>query len=165
MTLGTPHLSVEEYPFGRVSEKRKGREGPMSEEAKGSSLRFANAFCGASDLKQKKKGEVFSGHDDDDDDGEKGKKNVKIICVAGNGFLGKEAGWGTRASYQCTCRKVDVDGDGVCPIESAILPGCDASLILDNVFHSPVNQSQDKDKKKVWYGDDAVVERWDALLP
>jgi hypothetical protein len=145
LTLGTPHLSVEEYPFGRVLEARKGQEGPMTEKAKGSSLSFANEFCGASDLRNEK------------EEGE----GLEIICVAGNGYHGKEGGWATRASYKCTCRKEDVDGDGVCPIESAILPGCDSSVVLDKVFHSPTNQSQNK----LWYGDQQVVQKWDKLLP
>ena len=136
LTLGTPHLSVEEYPFGRVSEKRRS-EGPMSEEARGSSLRFSNEFCDASTF-----------------------PNCKIICIAGDGIRGgRDAPWAINASYKCTCRKEDVSGDGVCPIESAILPGCHKSLILDDVIHSPVANRRSK-----WYGDREIVEQWDGLL-
>ena len=42
ITLGTPHLSVEKYPFGRVRERRRGERPSLSEGARGSSLMFTN---------------------------------------------------------------------------------------------------------------------------
>ena len=133
LTLGTPHLSLEDYPFGRVAEKRKG-EGPMTDESKGSSLQFSNEFCSASALEEE----------------------VDIICCCGNLLNGRDGGLVAKSSYRSTCGKEEVDGDGICPLESAQLPGCKPLVVLDKVAHSP---GQNK-----WYGDEDVVALWDELL-
>lgn len=44
VTLGTPHGSLEAYPFGRVAEARKGEDPALPAEAAGSSLQYAN-YC------------------------------------------------------------------------------------------------------------------------
>ena len=130
VTLGTPHLSVEEYPFGRVRERRRGEKAAMSEKARGSSLCFANEFASAEAI------------------------GVKVVSVAGKSAEANGS-WFARASYRATCRRGDVVGDGVTPVESALLSGAD-HLVLDGVTHGP--------STPMWYGDDKVVEKWDALL-
>ncbi|QDZ17504.1 GPI inositol-deacylase [Chloropicon primus] len=138
LTLGTPHLSVEEYPFGRVKESRRGEEGlAMSKSARSSSLQFANEFAGAPKLLA---------------------QGCEVVCVAGSAVDGSEGDWLTQTSYKSTCRAYEgVDGDGVCPVESAILPGCSESLVVRDVGHGPSNL-------RPWYGSPLVVGEWDLLL-
>ena len=137
VTLGTPHLSCEEYPFGRVKERRRGEEAEgMSEAARGSSLVFANEVCGL--------------------------PACGVSCVAGRlaeGRGGPLARALARASYAATCRDRDAAGDGVCPVESCLLPGRVRELVLDGVHHGP------GPRNRIWYGSREVVEQWDAFLP
>lgn len=138
ITLGAPHNSVEEYPFGRVEERRAGEGAKMSEGARTSSLRFSNEFCGAGAL-----------------------GGAKLVCVAGQSSVedGGLGAWFTRASYRATCGREDVQGDGTVPVESAILEGSHDSLVLRGAAHGPGGG-----KGKLWYGDAPFVEEWDKLL-
>ena len=44
VTLGSPHYSLELYPFGRIAERREGEPNELSEEEKGSSIRLCNKY-------------------------------------------------------------------------------------------------------------------------
>jgi hypothetical protein len=52
---------------------------------------------------------------------------------------------------------VEVDGDGVCPVQTALLSGAE-SLILPGVWHNA-------EPGKLWYGSQQVVPLWDTFLP
>ena len=137
VTLGTPHLSIEKYPFGRVPERRRGEEGvAMSSASRGSSLCFANEFCRADDP---------------------ALGDCRIVSVAGRAVHGASAGWSTRASYEATCGAAEVDGDGVTPLASAFAPGSDEEVTLEGVHHSPKGD-------RVWYGSQEAVDAWCAHL-
>lgn len=67
VTLGTPHRSLEAYPFGRVPESRSGEDGgSMPDEAKTRSLAFANHFY--------PRGDCFG--------------DTRVLCVAGRSIKG-----------------------------------------------------------------------------
>lgn len=61
------------------------------------------------------------------------------------------------AVLQANCGQVEVDGDGVCPVETATVPGAEL-LVLPDVWH-------DAAPDKLWYGSREVVEQWDKYLP
>ena len=126
ITLGTPHLSVEKYPFGRVRERRRGERPSLSEGARGSSLMFTNECYPTA--------AAFRG--------------VETLCVVGQVEAETVAG-----SYKATCGETEgVEGDGVCPIKSALLPGAE-ELVIPGVYHSPGGEGK-------WYGDEAIVDLW-----
>jgi len=141
VTLGSPHLSLEAYPFGRVPERRFGERPGLSRAARESSLRFVN--------------EVYP------DAGS--FPGVDITCVCGRlgAAAAEEAGDFARASYKATCGQEGAQGDGVCPLESASFPGA-GELILDGVFHD--RKKKQSAATRPWYGDDAVVPQWCAAL-
>lgn len=58
---------------------------------------------------------------------------------------------------QANCGQVEVDGDGVCPVQTALLPGAE-SLVLPGVWHNA-------EPGKLWYGSQQVVPAWDNFLP
>jgi hypothetical protein len=61
------------------------------------------------------------------------------------------------ASLQANCGEVEVDGDGVCPVQTGLLPGAE-SLVLPGVWHNA-------EPGKLWYGSQQVVPQWDKFLP
>jgi len=139
VTLGTPHSSLEAYPFGRVPESRAGERADLPESAKGRSLQFANHFY--------PRGDSFPG--------------TRIVCVAGKSVQGVDhsvadlvtAGdlrpqrlneFFAFSSYKTSCGRGDVWGDGITPLECAHLPGAE-NIVLEGVFHNPGTPG--------WYGD------------
>lgn len=142
VTLGTPHLSIEAYPFGRVPERRFGEREDLSQAAMRSSLAFVNECYPAAGC--------FPG--------------VDITCVCGrlDASGTEEAGSFARASYKATCGREEVPGDGVCPLESASIPGA-SELFLDGVFHD--RKERQSAAAQPWYGDPAVLRRWCGSLP
>jgi hypothetical protein len=58
---------------------------------------------------------------------------------------------------QANCGDAAVDGDGVTPISSALLPGAQ-QLVLPGVWHNAA-------PGKEWYGTRDVVAQWDKWLP
>lgn len=63
----------------------------------------------------------------------------------------------SRVCLQANCGRPDVDGDGVCPVETAVVPGAEV-LVLPGVWHNA-------EPGKLWYGSAQVVKQWDKLLP
>jgi hypothetical protein len=58
---------------------------------------------------------------------------------------------------QANCGDASVDGDGVTPLCSAVVPGAD-TLVIPACWHN-------KASGKLWYGSPEVVALWDTLLP
>ncbi len=83
---------------------------------------------------------------------------VRYLCVAGKSVLGhrKLGTWFAYSSYELTCGRGDVWGDGITPVESAHLKGAE-NLTLENVIHSPRPGRE-------WYGSAGVLETWAARL-
>eukprot|EP00898_Chlorokybus_atmophyticus_P000732 jgi/Chlat1/165/Chrsp1S03104 len=158
LTLGTPHLSNEKYPFGRVPERRRGeeREG-LPDEARSSSLQYANFFY--------------------PDDFFVRQSAVRCVGVCGRsiqgrswrlpqlirGLSGEEIAY---TSYQVNCGVGNVWGDGVCPVESTLLNGWE-HLVLPGVRHAgrgPTSGEEVDEAKKPWYGTAQVVSEWSQYL-
>mmetsp|Transcript_35611 Transcript_35611/g.100805 ORF Transcript_35611/g.100805 Transcript_35611/m.100805 type:complete len:322 (+) Transcript_35611:195-1160(+) len=157
VTLGTPHQSLEAYPFGRVPEVRTDEANEdMPEAARGSSLQYANHFY--------PRGDSFS-------------LTTSMACVAGRCIQGEEISLSGIAgkllmdpgllaptleklfafsSYKANCGRGDVWGDGVTPVECAHLAGAE-NLVMDGVWHSPGSRGQ-------WYGSLEVAADWSAQL-
>jgi pimeloyl-ACP methyl ester carboxylesterase len=81
---------------------------------------------------------------------------VRYVVVAGRAVSGepggrsseRRAGW----FYRHLIGYGEVWGDGLVPVESALLKGAE-EVVLDGVYHAPVFG-------KPWYGSPEVVERW-----
>jgi pimeloyl-ACP methyl ester carboxylesterase len=83
---------------------------------------------------------------------------VKYICVAGKSIYGaKRLGqWLAYSSYEMTCGKGDVWGDGITPIVAAHLVGA-TNITIDGVKHSPRTPG-------IWYGSPEVRSQWMGYL-
>ncbi|GMH40460.1 hypothetical protein BSKO_08364 [Bryopsis sp. KO-2023] len=156
VTLGTPHLSLEQYPFGRIEEKVMVDEQlDLPEGIPGSSLRFTNHFY--------PDGKAF--------------ENVKIVSVMGKLTTGRPLSFEDRikylftqggvpdevarkafahTSYKANCGVGEVLGDGVCPLETGLLPAS-KHILLDGVFHGPGSRTP-------WYGSQEVIPMWEGEL-
>lgn len=76
---------------------------------------------------------------------------LKYLCVAGGAVDGAESAR-VRRSYERLVPDGRVAGDGLVPVESALLPGAD-HVVLDDVYHSG--------RHGRWYGSDRqTIERW-----
>jgi len=144
LTLGSPHLSTEQYPFGRVAERRTGEDPGLPDDVAGSSLRFA--------MHHYPTGGSFPG--------------VQLITVVGQAIQGQEGSFKSldsftaSISYKANCGRGDVAGDGVVPLDVALLPGA-KQVVLPGVHHLPKSGSGGG----TWYGSPQVVQQWDKLLP
>jgi triacylglycerol esterase/lipase EstA (alpha/beta hydrolase family) len=83
---------------------------------------------------------------------------VKYICVAGKSIFGaKKLGqWLAYSSYEMTCGRGDVWGDGITPIEAAHLQGA-KNITIEGVKHSPRTSG-------IWYGSTEVRSQWIEYL-
>eukprot|EP00877_Chromochloris_zofingiensis_P006945 jgi/Chrzof1/2503/Cz11g18020.t1 len=156
LTLGTPHKSLEAYPFGRKQEQRQGESADLPKEVRTSSLQFANYhYPDASSC-----------------------PSTRVVCVVGSVVHGQQMSWQqwlalyrqnkiswseigdkyfASMSYQANSGAVAVDGDGVCPVDTALLPGAE-HVIMPGVWHTPKQH-------RLWYGSPDVVRQWDEYLP
>ncbi|MEO1208189.1 MAG: lipase [Cyanobacteria bacterium J06638_20] len=83
--------------------------------------------------------------------------NVRYVCVAGKSVYGSRwRSWFAYSSYEQTCGVGDRWGDGITPIEAALLDGAE-NQILDHVYHSPR-------PGQFWYGSESVVKQWAVCL-
>ena len=178
LTLGTPHYSLELYPFGRIPEKLNdevkedyGGDDSSSSSSSSSSQDEYNSVWTATRGKQSTVALTnfrYPGCFEKN-------KGVRYVSVCGSGVVGsslkiqnlKKKDFLTRAgagvSYAATCGECDVDGDSVTPVVSSILQGSD-ELILPGVTHNPPDGGNGT-KNESWYGSDDVIERWvDKLL-
>ncbi|KAI3429410.1 hypothetical protein D9Q98_005505 [Chlorella vulgaris] len=165
LTLGSPHQSIEAYPFGRVQEALTGPNlDHLAAGVRGSSLQFTNHFYPTADS--------LGG-------------GVRVVCACGNAVRGRllwatdgspsssspnpssssgsiEAGssitrldqYFAYESYKCNCGHGEVDGDGVTPLSIAFLAGAE-QLVLPGVWHNPRRKPG-----QIWYGDAAAMEPW-----
>jgi hypothetical protein len=62
------------------------------------------------------------------------------------------------AAVQANCGDGGVWGDGVCPLETALLPGAQ-HVVLPHVWHTP-----SKVAGRRWYGTEEVVAQWRQYL-
>ena len=164
ITLGTPHYSLEAYPFGRVPERRDG-DGELAfdrstgaspppphptwtpERAGGSTLALTNLrYPGAHE------------------------PGVRYVAACGVGTRGADlsrlrlggaggvnlSSLGAGVSYRASCGSADVDGDGVTPVQTALLEGA-TRVVMDGVAHEP-------GAGKIWYGSPQAVARWAPAL-
>ena len=164
ITLGTPPYSLEAYPFGRVPERRDG-DGELAfdrstgaspppphptwtpERAEGSTLALTNLrYPGAHE------------------------PGVRYVAACGVGTRGADlsrlrlGGAGcvnlssvsAGVSYRASCGSADVDGDGVTPVQTALLEGA-TRVVMDGVAHEP-------GARKIWYGSPEAVARWAPAL-
>lgn len=173
VTLGTPHQSLEAYPFGRAQEKwllesyasptPASQPAPtpsqaLSQARPETSLQYANAcYPDANALLP-----------------------TKVVCVVGDAYESRNLTWQeclsdamasktsplalaldtwfADSSYKANCGRVEgVKGDGVCPLETGALPGAQM-VVLPGVWHNPK-------PGHTWYGDEAAVAQWDVWLP
>ncbi len=84
--------------------------------------------------------------------------DVKYICVAGKSIYGAKrlSQWLAYSSYEMTCGKGDVWGDGITPIVAAHLVGA-INITIDGVKHSPRTPG-------IWYGSPEVRSQWVGYL-
>jgi pimeloyl-ACP methyl ester carboxylesterase len=103
---------------------------------------------------------------------------VEYVCVAGKHRKGaflwddlptdpQEDCGGTRfekffvgAGYWTVCGTLEVWGDSIVPVESALLPNAQ-QIILQGVYHSPLG---DDSRAREWYGAEANLDRWGEAL-
>lgn len=153
VTLGTPHQSLEAYPFGRAEEAWICKLGLPADIS--TSLEYANYhYPDAHSLQP-----------------------TRVACVCGSTVCGRTVAasevrdvlagrqslrdirnaWFIQSAYVANCGDPCVDGDGVTPIQCSLLPGAQ-HLVLPGVWHNAA-------PGKHWYGTQEVVEQWDSLLP
>jgi triacylglycerol esterase/lipase EstA (alpha/beta hydrolase family) len=79
---------------------------------------------------------------------------VRYVCVAGKAVFGDRrwSQWLTYSSYELTCGRGDLWGDGITPIEAAHLAGAE-NIVLEKVMHSPRADA-------LWYGSPEAVRSW-----
>jgi hypothetical protein len=184
VTLGTPHASIEAYPFGRKVEKliidpvllnrnsrgESGRRVVVAETVRGSSLQFANYFYpDASSLPGVQVvclvGDAITGvpppwrkeylpTTDDNVEYNPGKQQMEIAAK-----VTMKDKWLAYEGYKSGCGDGAVAGDGVTPISIAHLPFAAENLVLPGVWHGPQSSPE-----RPWYGDEAILDTWVKYL-
>ncbi|MBD1909713.1 MULTISPECIES: lipase [unclassified Leptolyngbya] len=82
---------------------------------------------------------------------------VRYVCVAGKSIEGDRfRNWFSYSSYEQTIGQGNAWGDGITPIEAALLDGAE-NHVLDNVVHSPR-------PGKLWYGSPEIARAWAQFL-
>lgn len=83
---------------------------------------------------------------------------VRYVCAAGKAVFGKRGfgSWLAYKSYELTVGKGETWGDGITPVEAALLDGAE-NLVLDGVWHSPRSPGK-------WYGSPDVLPAWIGFL-
>jgi pimeloyl-ACP methyl ester carboxylesterase len=92
--------------------------------------------------------------------------NVEVTCVAGTYVRGRGemprgiadvgafvAGLG----YRQVCGRADAEGDGITPVETALMPGA-THIVLEDVYHTPLGA--DDANGRCWYGSESVLASW-----
>ena len=147
VTLGTPHINLEDYPLGRAVEQRSNERDDMPPDAQGSSLAFVNLYAPSPAEDARVAYRTVAGT------GVVGAESPLAAVLEGQGGQGAFTAFSYRAALG---RSAGVDGDGVTPLECAGLHGA-PMLELDDVRHLPAPGA-------VWYGDAVGVSRWAHLL-
>lgn len=166
LTLGTPHYSLEAYPFGRIPESRNGER--LEEDTSSSTSDYQSSTWNM----ERARGSTLAltnwrypgTH----------QSGVRYVAVCGRSVKGAALGsWpidlaavGAGVSYAASCGEAEVEGDGVTPVETAMLEGAER-VVLDGVTHQPPpGKPKKKESHKAirWYGDVDVVRQWAPLL-
>jgi len=91
--------------------------------------------------------------------------NIEVTCVAGTYARGTSAvttvgdvgGFVAGFGYKQVCGRADVDGDGITPVETALMDGA-THIVLDGVYHTPLGA--DDANGRSWYGSESVLAAW-----
>lgn len=83
---------------------------------------------------------------------------VQYVCIAGKSVFGQRrlGSWFAYSSYEITAGRGDCWGDGITPIEAALLDGAN-NVVLEQVYHSPR-------PGKLWYGSQEAIAQWGSCL-
>ncbi|WIA15276.1 hypothetical protein OEZ85_001947 [Tetradesmus obliquus] len=174
VTCGTPHHSLEAYPFGRAEETWLVDQ-PQDAQMEAAALQEASTRSSSSSSSSSSSRITtslqYANHHYPD---ASSLQPTRIVCVIGSAVTGKRVelaevlklrmsvadanyAWFVQSSYQANCGQVEVDGDGVCPVQTGLLPGAE-QLVLPGVWHNA-------EPGKLWYGSQQVVPLWDSFLP
>ncbi len=83
-------------------------------------------------------------------------RDIRYTCVVGKAVEGQKFDWITFNRYKMTGGNGFAWGDGVVPLEVAQLEGAN-NIVLNDVFHTAHPQ-------RLWYGSQAVVDKWSQWL-
>ena len=61
--------------------------------------------------------------------------------------------------YRQVCGRADAEGDGITPVETALMPGA-THIVLEDVYHTPLGA--DDANGRCWYGSESVLASWAA---
>jgi hypothetical protein len=168
VTLGAPHASMEKYPFGRIAERRRGEdESTLTEDARGSSLAYANLkYPGAfyeSVRYVNVVGDVVAGSPSfdvigalcDDDDVDVDERGASFFERLRERLRERWSAYVVGVSYAANCGDPSTRGDGVCPVATALSLDGAENVILPGVYHG-------KNIGDPWYGSPDVVDAWSS---
>lgn len=88
---------------------------------------------------------------------------IDVTCIAGTYATGGEDAFADARAfavglgYKQVCGRASVPGDGIIPVETALLPGA-RHIVLDDVYHTPLGANDARGR--AWYGSARVAERW-----
>eukprot|EP00889_Picochlorum_renovo_P006199 jgi/Picre1/33229/NNA_008554.t1 len=142
ITLGTPHKSIEGYPF-RFDEKLD--LPPSVRLEKQSSLQFCNYFY--------PRGDEFEG--------------VRIVCVAGDAIQGEKTlspnlrnldNVLAYQAYKAVCGDGSVTGDSVTPVCIALLEKAHDNIILPGVWHGTASRPKRPCLKEIHESENPDIE-------
>lgn len=90
------------------------------------------------------------------------ESDVKYLCVAGRAtqgrrYLGNLVKDFTYQSYELCSLNGEDWGDGITPVQCAVALEGAEKLILDDVWHSPLDGRQ-------WYGSEEIIDQWADFL-
>lgn len=108
------------------------------------------------------------------------ERGVRYVAVCGRSVRGSPvAGWRpgqplgavwAGISYRASCGAAEVEGDGVTPVETAMLEGAE-QMVLEGVLHQPGvtvtvgrGGAEEEKGRAPWYGSRSVVPLWAPLL-
>jgi pimeloyl-ACP methyl ester carboxylesterase len=139
VTLGTPHLPAD--PDSNAPDQTRGLLNYINKEYPGSFHREVEYVSVAG---KHRKGAFF--WDDPDKEPECGGTRFEKFFVG--------------AGYWTVCGTLEVWGDSIVPVQSALLPDSQ-EVILQGVYHSPLG---DDDRAAAWYGSPDNIDKWAEAL-
>jgi pimeloyl-ACP methyl ester carboxylesterase len=90
---------------------------------------------------------------------------IKVTCVAGTYKRGSDSVSDGVQEFICglgykqVCGDANVDGDGITPIDAALMEGA-RHIVLDGVYHTPLGADSEKRK---WYGSPEILDAWASV--
>jgi hypothetical protein len=179
---GTPHYSLEAYPFGRVPEERTGEN--LGEEAEAAGEREKDEEK-EKENKEESNAAARALADDAVWTLERARGStlaltnlrypgahepgVRYVAVCGRSVRGAELqGWrpglplapvGAGVSYRASCGEAEVEGDGVTPVATAMLEGAE-QVVLEGVLHQPGPGGESKEEEGAGGSAGSGGDRW-----